>query len=232
MAPGTLAACHRVALPDGAVMKGRVLVVDDDVALAEMLGIVLRGEGIEPFFVFDGDKALAAFRETRPDLVLLDLMLPGTDGIDVCRQIRAESGVPIVMLTAKSDTVDVVVGLESGADDYVVKPFKPKELVARLRARLRRSDDPTAESITIGDLSIDVAGHAVSRDGGSDPVDALGVRPARRAREEASATCSPARCCSSRCGATGTRPTPGSLTCTCSGCDRRSSAIPSALKSW
>jgi two-component system response regulator MtrA len=98
-------------------MKGRVLVVDDDTALAEMLGIVLRGEGIEPFFVFDGDKALAAFRETKPDLVLLDLMLPGTDGIDVCRQIRAESGVPIVMLTAKSDTVDVVVGLESGADD-------------------------------------------------------------------------------------------------------------------
>jgi two-component system response regulator MtrA len=130
-------------------MKGRVLVVDDDTALAEMLGIVLRGEGIEPFFVFDGDKALAAFRETKPDLVLLDLMLPGTDGIDVCRQIRAESGVPIVMLTAKSDTVDVVVGLESGADDYVVKPFKPKELVARVRARLRRSD---------------VAGHAVSRD--------------------------------------------------------------------
>ena len=91
-------------------MKGRVLVVDDDTALAEMLGIVLRGEGFEPSFVSDGDKALAAFRETKPDLVLLDLMLPGRDGIDVCRQIRAESGVPIVMLTAKSDTVDVVVG--------------------------------------------------------------------------------------------------------------------------
>ena len=89
-------------------MKGRVLVVDDDTALAEMLGIVLRGEGFEPSFVADGDKALAAFRETKPDLVLLDLMLPGRDGIDVCRQIRAESGVPIVMLTAKSDTVDVV----------------------------------------------------------------------------------------------------------------------------
>jgi two-component system response regulator MtrA len=148
-----------------ATMKGRVLVVDDDVALAEMLGIVLRGEGIEPFFVFDGDKALAAFRETKPDLVLLDLMLPGTDGIDVCRQIRAESGVPIVMLTAKSDTVDIVVGLESGADDYVVKPFKPKELVARVRARLRRSDEPAPEIIAIGDLNIDVAGHVVGRDG-------------------------------------------------------------------
>lgn len=120
-------------------MKGRVLVVDDDTALAEMLGIVLRGEGFEPYFVADGDKALAAFREAKPDLVLLDLMLPGRDGIEVCRLIRAESGVPIVMLTAKSDTVDVVVGLESGADDYIVKPFKPKELVARIRARLRRS---------------------------------------------------------------------------------------------
>ncbi len=127
-------------------MKGRVLVVDDDLALAEMLGIVLRGEGFEPSFVHDGDKALEAFRETRPDLVLLDLMLPGIDGIDVCRQIRAETGVPIVMLTAKSDTVDVVLGLESGADDYIVKPFKPKELVARVRARLRRTDDPDARA--------------------------------------------------------------------------------------
>lgn len=146
-------------------MKGRVLIVDDDTALAEMLGIVLRGEGFEPTYVSDGDKALAAFRETKPDVVLLDVMLPGRDGIDVCRQIRAESGVPIVMLTAKTDTVDIVVGLESGADDYVVKPFKPKELVARIRARLRRSEDPAPEQLTIADLSIDVAGHAVRRDG-------------------------------------------------------------------
>src|SRR5919204_1373916 len=126
-------------------MKGRVLVVDDDAALAEMLGIVLRGEGFEPTFVADGDKALEVFRDTRPDLVLLDLMLPGSDGIDVCRQIRGESGVPIVMLTAKSDTVDVVVGLESGADDYVVKPFKPKELVARIRTRLRKYEEVAPE---------------------------------------------------------------------------------------
>src|SRR6478609_2121576 len=148
-------------------MKGRVLVVDDDTALAEMLGIVLRGEGFEPSFVADGDKALAAFREAKPDLVLLDLMLPGRDGIEVCRLIRAESGVPIVMLTAKSDTVDVVVGLESGADDYIVKPFKPKELVARIRARLRRSEEPAPEQLTIGDLVIDVAGHSVKREGQS-----------------------------------------------------------------
>jgi two-component system response regulator MtrA len=146
-------------------VKGRVLVVDDDTALAEMLGIVLRTEGFEPVFCADGAKALAAFRESKPDLVLLDLMLPGRDGIDVCRSIRAESGVPIVMLTAKTDTVDVVLGLESGADDYVVKPFKPKELVARVRTRLRRTDQPSPESLTIGDLQIDVAGHSVKRDG-------------------------------------------------------------------
>src|SRR3954451_9737291 len=112
-------------------MKSRVLVVDDDPALAEMLTIVLRGEGFDTAVVADGTRALPAVRELRPDVVLLDLMLPGMNGIDVCRAIRSESGVPIVMLTAKSDTVDIVLGLESGADDYVVKPFKPKELVAR-----------------------------------------------------------------------------------------------------
>ena len=148
-------------------MKGRVLVVDDDIALAEMLGIVLRGEGFEPSFVYDGDKAMEVFRDFRPDLVLLDLMLPGMDGIDVCRQIRAESGVPIVMLTAKSDTVDVVLGLESGADDYIVKPFQSKVLIARVRARLRRTDDPAPETLTIGDVTIDVAGHSVQRAGES-----------------------------------------------------------------
>jgi two-component system response regulator MtrA len=144
-------------------MRGRVLVVDDDNALSEMLGIVLRGEGFEPMFCADGSGALDAFRGSRPDLVLLDLMLPGKDGIEVCRLIRAESGVPIVMLTAKSDTVDVVLGLESGADDYMVKPFKPKELVARVRARLRRTDEPAPEALEIGDISIDVAGHVVRR---------------------------------------------------------------------
>jgi two-component system response regulator MtrA len=147
-------------------MKARVLVVDDDPALSEMLGIVLNGEGFDPVFCADGSSALEVFRSSRPDLVLLDLMLPGRDGIEVCRLIRAESGVPIVMLTAKSDTVDVVLGLESGADDYLVKPFKPKELVARVRARLRRTDEPAPEVLSIGDLAIDVAGHAVHRDSG------------------------------------------------------------------
>ena len=143
--------------------KGRILVVDDDASLAEMLTIVLRQEGFDSRMVTRGDLAMDEFRDYRPDLVLLDLMLPGKGGIDVCKEIRVESGVPIVMLTAKGDTVDVVVGLESGADDYVVKPFKPKELVARIRARVRRYDPPVQESLNIGDLSIDVAGHAVTR---------------------------------------------------------------------
>ncbi|WP_425465816.1 MtrAB system response regulator MtrA [Nocardioides rubriscoriae] len=150
--------------------NGRVLVVDDDAALSEMLSIVLRQEGFDSQTVARGDQALAAFRDYRPDVVLLDLMLPGRDGIDVCKEIRAESGVPIVMLTAKGDTVDIVVGLESGADDYVVKPFKPKELVARIRARVRRNEqgDPgQQETLTIGDLEIDVDGHSVTRDGAS-----------------------------------------------------------------
>ncbi len=144
-------------------MKGRVLVVDDDVALAEMLGIVLRGEGYEPVHCGDGESALGAFRATRPDLVLLDIMLPGLDGVEVCRRIRAESGVPIVMLTAKTDTLDVVLGLESGADDYVLKPFKPKELVARVRARLRSTSSGAPEQLQIADLQIDVPGHLVRR---------------------------------------------------------------------
>jgi two-component system response regulator MtrA len=142
----------------------RVLVVDDDQALSEMLGIVLRAEGYDALFCDDGSKAQGIFKETKPDLVLLDLMLPGIDGIEVCKRIRAESGVPIVMLTARGDTLDVVKGLESGADDYIVKPFKPKELVARIKARLR-NEDVKAELLALADLTIDVVGHSVKRDG-------------------------------------------------------------------
>lgn len=144
-------------------MQGRILIVDDDTALGEMLAIVLRGEGFEPETVTRGDEVMDAFGAFEPDLVLLDVMLPGKDGIEVCREIRAASGVPIVMLTAKTDTVDVVLGLESGADDYVVKPFKPKELVARVRARLRGADQPRPTTLHVGDLTIDVPGHVVRR---------------------------------------------------------------------
>ncbi|MFA9276292.1 MAG: MtrAB system response regulator MtrA [Rhodoluna sp.] len=146
-------------------MSARILVVDDDAALAEMVGIVLEGEGFTPSFCADGAEALAAFREHKPDLVLLDLMLPGFDGIEVCGQIRQESGVPIIMLTAKGDAADVVAGLEAGADDYMVKPFNPGELAARIRTRLRSMAPgvTTAQTLRIGDLSIDVDGHEVKR---------------------------------------------------------------------
>ncbi len=145
-------------------MSSRILVVDDDVALAEMIGIVL--QGFDVVFCADGSQALAQFQESHPDLVLLDVMLPGMDGFDVCRAIRRISDAPIVMLTARSDTSDVVTGLEAGADDYVPKPFKPKELVARVRARLRgREDAQVDEGLTLQDLSIDVAGHVVKRGG-------------------------------------------------------------------
>ena len=154
-------------------MSSRILVVDDDTSLAEMLAIVLQGEGFEASVVSDGAEALPAVRAGAPDLVLLDLMLPGMNGIDVCRAIRAESGVPVIMLTAKTDTVDIVLGLESGADDYVVKPFKPKELVARIRARLRQFPDAPAEQITVGDVTIDVPAHQVRRDGRPIPLTPL-----------------------------------------------------------
>lgn len=144
-------------------MSSRILVVDDDVALAEMIGIVLEGEGYTVSTCPDGAKAVAAFQEHHPDLVLLDVMLPGMDGFEVCAALRGESNVPIVMLTARSDTADVVTGLEAGADDYVPKPFKPRELVARVRARLRGREDAGEERIALADLEIDVPGHAVRR---------------------------------------------------------------------
>ncbi|PFG20335.1 MtrAB system response regulator MtrA [Serinibacter salmoneus] len=149
-------------------MSTSILVVDDDPAISEMIGIVLASEGFSAEFCADGERALEVFAEMDPDLVLLDLMLPGRDGIEVCREIRRESDTPVVMLTARSDTVDVVAGLEAGADDYMVKPFKPQELVARVRARLRRTDHDSAERLRIGDLVIDVAGHRVLR--GEEPI--------------------------------------------------------------
>ncbi|MDO5500137.1 MAG: MtrAB system response regulator MtrA [Propionibacteriaceae bacterium] len=154
--------------------NARILVVDDDAALAEMLQIVLRQEGFETDWCGHGDEALQAFRDSHPDLVLLDLMLPGRDGVAICRDIRAESGVPIVMLTARSDTVDVVQGLEAGADDYVPKPFKAKELVARIRTRLRRlAESGDGDLLRIGDLTISVEGHSVKRGSTAIPLTPL-----------------------------------------------------------
>ncbi len=148
-------------------MTHKILVVDDDDALREMVGLVLSSNGYQPVFASDGISAVEVFRQSSPDLVLLDIMLPGQSGIDVCNQIRAVSGVPIIMLTAKGDTEDVVVGLEAGADDYVVKPHNGAELVARVRARLRPLTDDAA-MVAIGPLSLDPKSFEVKR--GEEPV--------------------------------------------------------------
>ena len=140
------------------------MVVDDDQDLAEMLGIVLTSSGFDVDLVSRGDEALEVFRNNPPDLVLLDVMLPGIDGIEVCRLIRKESMVPIVMLSAKGETQDVVRGLEAGADDYMQKPFRDKaELIARIRTRLRRTNSDVTGLLSIGDITIDVTAHEVRR---------------------------------------------------------------------
>jgi two-component system response regulator MtrA len=142
----------------------KVLVVDDDDALREMVGLVLAGAGYEPVFAADGISAVEIFKDRNPDLVLLDIMLPGQSGIEVCKQIRAVSGVPIVMLTARGDTNDVVLGLEAGADDYVVKPHKGEELIARVKARLRPLPDDSLV-LQVGGLTLDPKTFEVQREG-------------------------------------------------------------------
>jgi len=139
-----------------------IMVVDDDQDLAEMLGIVLTGSGYEVDLVNSGDQVMALFDANPPDLILLDVMLPGMDGVQVCKAVRAKSMVPIVMLTAKGDTQDVVLGLEAGADDYMVKPFNPNELIARLKVRLRRTGaNVEATQLNIGDITIDQVAHTI-----------------------------------------------------------------------
>jgi DNA-binding response OmpR family regulator len=144
----------------------RILLVEDDATIREMTQLSLQRDGFSVDTAADGPSGLDAFREHPPDLVLLDLMLPGLDGVSVCRAIRESSVVPVVMLTARSDALDVVVGLEAGADDYVTKPFEPAVLAARLRAVLRRATRPEAAApLRFGTLEIDPLGMVVRRDG-------------------------------------------------------------------
>ena len=150
-----------------------IMVVDDDQDLAEMLGIVLTSEGYEVNLVSRGDEVIQAFESQAPDLVLLDIMLPGIDGVKVCELIREKSMVPIVMLTAKGETQDVVAGLEAGADDYMVKPFNAQELVARLKVRLRRSGAVSGSGLRIGNVEIDQVSHTILRNGQSIPLTRL-----------------------------------------------------------
>ena len=155
-------------------MARSILVVDDERTLRETLAEGLEEEGFAVFQAADGREAVEAFRRHHPDLILLDLMLPELSGTDVCRIIRAESGVPILMLTAKSAEIDKVVGLELGADDYVTKPFSFRELLARVRALLRRSEAQSLaaepETIELGAVKVDLAGRRLQRDGETLPV--------------------------------------------------------------
>ena len=154
-------------------MPRTILVVEDDATLRETLVDALEVEGFRIVAAADGREALVRFRAHKPDLVLLDLMLPELSGIEVCRIIRAESGVPIVMLTAKDSELDKVVGLELGADDYVTKPFSLRELSARIRAVLRRGEATVPglpPRVSLGPVEVDVAGHRVLRDGREVPL--------------------------------------------------------------
>jgi DNA-binding response OmpR family regulator len=159
-------------------MPEKILIVEDETALRESLAYTLGREGFDVQTVDDGPKALTAARERAPDIVLLDIMLPGMDGFEVCRRLRAETAVPILMLTAREEEIDRVVGLEMGADDYIVKPFHMRELIARIKAQLRRvrlireEMNPPAEGgprpgepIHSGDLTIDIARGEALRDG-------------------------------------------------------------------
>jgi DNA-binding response OmpR family regulator len=156
-------------------MARTILVVEDEPTLRETLVEALEADGFRMVAAADGREALTQFRGERPDLVLLDLMLPELSGIEVCRIIRAESDVPIVMLTAKDAELDKVVGLELGADDYVTKPFSLRELSARIRALFRRSEVTAADSappavVDLGAVQADLAGHRLLRDGQTVPL--------------------------------------------------------------
>jgi two-component system, OmpR family, response regulator MtrA len=144
-------------------MTQKILVVDDNDDLREMVGLVLAGAGYKPVYAADGLQAISVFKSESPDLVLLDIMLPGQNGIEVCKELRTLSGVPIIMLTAKSDTDDVVAGLEAGADDYIVKPHQGAELLARVKARLRPLNETEGGVITVGPLTLDAKAHEVKR---------------------------------------------------------------------
>jgi DNA-binding response OmpR family regulator len=150
------------------IATARILVVEDDAALREVIVGYLGGEGYATLAVSDGGEAIRMWEAARPDLIILDWMLPVRSGLDVARQIRAADGTPIIMLTARSEEPDIVLGLEVGADDYLVKPFSLRQLVARIRAVLRRSRPDRGERderVEVGDLSIDLAGHTVERGG-------------------------------------------------------------------
>lgn len=147
--------------------KTKVLVIDDDVNICELIRLYLEKEGYEVLPVYSGTKAISAFTDFTPNIVILDIMLPGADGWQVCREIRKISNIPIIMLTAKGETFDKVLGLELGADDYIVKPFDPKELIARVKAVLRRYDrkDIDAREVVYPNLVVNRSNYTIKVNG-------------------------------------------------------------------
>lgn len=145
-------------------MSQNILVIEDDQAVSETLDLILQTAGFKTSFAYDGSSAIEIFKQSNPDLVLLDLNLPNLDGLDVFRGIRAISSVPIIILTARDNSEDIVTGLELGADDYIPKPWRSnEELVARIKSRLRPLDSSSTSELRIGDVVIDVLGHKVRR---------------------------------------------------------------------
>jgi CheY-like chemotaxis protein len=213
-------------------MSQKVLVVEDDNNIAELLRLYLQKDGFEVSHAADGGKAVEMAKEIQPDLVLLDIMLPVMDGWQVCRELRKTMKMPIIMLTAKGETEDKVSGLEMGADDYIVKPFEVKELLARVHAVLRRTGDdgkPKSKKLTFDKLVINLDSYELIVDG----------RSTRRPRRWSCCTTSrrrptastPATSCSTRCGALTTSATAAPSTCTLSACARSSRACPTSGRS-
>lgn len=152
-------------------MPGKILIVEDETKIARTVRLYLEQAGFQVTMIHDGALAMPAFRHEQPDLIVLDLMLPNVDGLDICRQVRRASSVPIIMLTSRSEEADKLIGLELGADDYITKPFSPREVVARVRAVLRRAQgsEQPASIITAGDVTVNLDRHMATI--GGNPID-------------------------------------------------------------
>jgi len=148
-------------------MSKKILVVDDEKKIVDILRAYLEREGYRVTAAYDGPGALESIRSNPPDLIVLDLMLPGVSGLDVCKELRRDSNIPVIMLTARDETAEKIIGLELGADDYITKPFDPKEVVSRIKAVLRRSEraQPSKSMINVGDITLDIPKRLVKRQG-------------------------------------------------------------------
>ena len=185
------------------LMPGTILVVDDEKNIVQLARLYLNNEGFRVEAAHDGKQALEKAKTVRPDLIVLDIMMPEMDGLTVCKELRKTSNVPVIILTARGDDIDRIVGLEIGADDYMAKPFNPRELVARVKAVLRRAqgEREVPEVIEVDGLRIDAASREVTLDGQQLTASRQGVRAALRVRRSTRAPCSTASACCAWSGA-------------------------------